>query len=410
MNIHAIFTGTELLNGSTVNTNQAAAGQMLAGIGLSVNRAVTVGDDRLQMVSAIGESLACGADTLLFCGGLGSTEDDFTREVVAEYFGLPLHKEEGLVRFLCSCYRRHHPEGPIPKRTFRQAMVPEGAEILPNRVGSAVGFRIALDFAGIARQIFLLPGPPSEFIPMFQECVLPRLTADEPLHMVKFLAVGCGELQLEEIVQSLDFPQEVQVAYCAIAGGTRLFLSGYDPALLQQCAESVRIKLPCPAPDGELTLAGAVIRLLRQQRRTVGFAESCTGGMIAADVVNMPGASEVFRGGIVAYNNEIKESLLGVSPEILQNHGAVSEECAAAMASGAAEKLGVSIAGAVTGIAGPDGGTQEKPVGLVYTAICVDGVVTVQKNQFHGDRTAIRLRSQAEMLKMIYFAISKDLR
>ena len=146
MNIHAIFTGTELLNGTTVNTNQAATGQMLAAEGITLSRAVTVGDDRSQMVSVIGESLAEGADTLIFCGGLGSTQDDFTREVVAEYFGLSLCKNDGLIRFLCSCYRRHHPEGPIPKRTFRQAMVPEGAEILPNKVGSAVGFYFGYGF------------------------------------------------------------------------------------------------------------------------------------------------------------------------------------------------------------------------------------------------------------------------
>lgn len=405
MNIHLILSGNELLNGVQLDTNLRFIGGELAAAGIPVRQAVTIGDSRPAMIDALA-ALSADADALIVTGGLGSTDDDITRQVAAEFFGMPLHRNDDLARYVAYCYRTHHPDGPIPKAIFRQAEVPEGARILPNRNGSAAGLCLDAAIGDRHFPVFLLPGPPRELEPLFRECVLPellRLRRDPGLFRCGMLTLGIGEIELQQRLADFPLPPETGIAYCAVPGGTRLFLTAPDRDAAVRQLTAFRATLPAPQPEpGETELAPALIRKLKAAGLTCGLAESCTGGMAAAEIVAIPGSSAVFRGGIICYHNDIKTSLLGVPPAVLENHGAVSAACAEAMARGAARQLGVDLAGAITGIAGPDGGTGTKPVGTVFCAVACGGNVTIEEQHFSGDRATIRTRSAAHLLKMLF--------
>ena len=396
MNITIISTGTELLRGAVVNTNLAEMGKRLLAVHAPVTRALIAGDSRSELLNALSASVH-DADVLILSGGLGSTEDDVTRDTVAEFFGLPLIRDNDMANGLRRMYRRRHGAGPIPKSLYRQADVPEGAEILPNADGSAPGLCFTVTYGGRALQVFLLPGPPNELIPMFENHVLPRLAGDHACRTVQFFVEGVGELEIESRLREAGCAAER--AYCAIPGGTRLFLTGdaETVAVSRQTAETLWGDAVCDAEDQ----AQACISRLAARDLSLGLAESCTGGMIAEMITAVPGASRVFAGGIVAYSNEVKKNILQVSGEILEIHGAVSEACAAAMAEGAAKALQVPIAGAVTGIAGPDGGTPEKPVGLVWIAVSYAGRTVTQECHFRGGRETVRRRTAAALFSLI---------
>lgn len=397
MNITIISTGTELLRGAVVNTNLAEMGRRLLGIHAPVTRAVIAGDSRLELLDAIAKSVH-ESDVLIFSGGLGPTEDDVTREAVAEFFGKKLLRDNKLADGLRRMYRQRHGAGPIPKGLFRQADVPEGAEVLPNADGSAPGIFFAAVYGGKTVRIFLLPGPPHELIPMFEKEVLPRLAGEDPCRRtVSFFVESVGELEIESRLREAGCPAER--AYCAVPGGTRLFFTGAPEVLQTACemAEQFWREFLCDAEDP----AQACLRRLRSRGLTLGLAESCTGGMISEMITAVPGASDVFSGGIVAYSNEVKKNVLQVPCEILETCGAVSEPCAAAMAEGAAEVLQTSLAGAVTGIAGPGGGTPEKPVGLVWIAVSFNGRTVTRECRFRGGRETVRRRTAAALFALI---------
>ena len=396
MNITIISTGTELLRGAVVNTNLAEMGKRLLAIHAPVSRAVIAGDTRLELLNAL-SGCVHEADVLILSGGLGPTEDDITRDTVAEFFGLPLIRDNSLADGLRRMYRCRHGAGPIPKSLFRQADVPEGAEVLPNMDGSAPGLFLNVVYGGRELQIFLLPGPPNELIPMFENHVLSRLAGDHTSRTVQFFVEGVGELEIESRLRESGCAAER--AYCAIPGGTRLFLTGDagSIAAARQIAETLWGDAVCDAEDQ----AQACIRRLVSKELSLGLAESCTGGMIAEMITAVPGASRVFAGGIVAYSNEVKKSVLQVPGEILETCGAVSEPCAAAMAEGAAKVLQVPLAGAVTGIAGPDGGTPEKPVGLVWIAVTYCGKTVTRECHFRGGRDTVRRRTAAALFSLI---------
>ena len=407
MNIHLLLTGSELLNGVQLDTDLRFIGGELAAAGLSLGRALAVGDDRATLLRAFSE-LADDADALIVTGGLGSTCDDLTRDAAARFFGLPLRREESLVHPLLRHYRRRHPEGPIPKSLFRQAEILEGAAILPNRNGSAPGLRFAGAIGGRVFPVFLLPGPPHELAPIFRESVLPELISlgGDRRFRAGFLALGLGELEVEKRLAAFPLPPETEIALCAVPAGTRLFLTGPDREAAENALAAFRETLPAPQPEpGETELAPALIRRLVARGLTCGLAESCTGGLAAAAIVEVPGASAVFRGSVTAYHNDIKREILGVSEEILREHGAVSEACAAAMARGALKALSADLAGAVTGIAGPEGGSAAKPVGTVFCAVAHGEDVAVEELHVSGDRAAIRDRAAAHLLRMLFAAI-----
>ena len=406
MNIHLLLTGSELLNGVQLDTDLRFIGGELAAAGLSIGRALVVGDDRAALLRAFSE-LADDADALIVTGGLGSTCDDLTRDAAAAFFGLELRRDEDLVHHLLRHYRRRHPEGSIPKTLFRQADVPEGATLLPNENGSAPGLRFTGAIGGRSILVYLLPGPPRELEPMFRESVLPELArAGGERFRAGFLALGLGELELEQRLAAFPLPPEIEVALCAVPAGTRLFFAGPDRAAAERALAAFRETLPMPQPEpGETELAPALVRRLAARGLTCGLAESCTGGLAAAALVDVSGASAVFRGSVTAYHNDIKRGILGVSEEILREHGAVSEACAAAMARGALQTLKVDLAGAVTGIAGPEGGSEAKPVGTVFCAVARGENVTVEELHLSGDRAAIRAHSAAHLLRMLFAAL-----
>ncbi|MBQ4337481.1 MAG: nicotinamide-nucleotide amidohydrolase family protein [Lentisphaeria bacterium] len=396
MNITIISTGTELLRGAVVNTNLAEMGKRLLAISAPVRRALIAGDSRLELVNALASAVH-DADVLILSGGLGPTEDDVTRDTVAEFFGLKLLRDNHLADGLRRMYRRRHGAGPIPKGLFRQADVPEGAEVLPNADGSAPGLYLAVTYGGRNVDVFLLPGPPNELIPMFENCVLPRLAGDGSCRTLQLFVEGVGELEIESRLREAGCVAER--AYCAIPGGTRLFLSGSEAVLgdSRKRVESLWGDAVCDAEDQ----AHSCIARLAAKGLTLGLAESCTGGMISEMITAVPGASTVFSGGIVAYSNEVKKNVLQISPDILEKHGAVSEPCAAAMAEGAAKILQVPLAGAVTGIAGPGGGTPEKPVGLVWIAVSFCGKTVTRECHFRGGRETVRRRTAAALFTLI---------
>ena len=398
MNITVISTGEELLRGAVVNTDLAETGRRLLAAHLPVARALTAGDSRASLLEAISDGVR-GADVLLISGGLGPTEDDLTRSAAAEFFGLPLVRNADIAGRLRRYYRQHHGTGRIPKGLFSQADVPEGAEVLANANGSAPGLCWQSRYGGRTVQIFLLPGPPHELVPMLEKDVIPRLAAQYCGRNVtaRFLVEGAGELDVERRLTEAGCP--VERAYCAVPGGTKLFLTGTEEAVQQagKLAEKLFGKDLSTASDP----AEACVRRLARAHLTLGLAESCTGGLIASQITAVSGASEVFSGGIVSYANEVKQQVLGVPEPVLREFGAVSRECALAMAEGAARVLHADIAGAVTGIAGPGGGSPSKPVGLVWIAVAFRGEVTAQECRFRGDRETVRRRSAAALLELI---------
>ncbi len=408
MNIEVISSGTELLRGDTVNSDLAMLGRELAAAGMTVSYAHTAGDDAGALTDALAAA-AKRADIIVITGGLGSTDDDITRIVTAGFFGLELLRDEPFASYLRYLWRSRHGAGGIPKAYFRQADRIAGAEFMRNEQGSAPGQYFQTVYAGETRHIFLLPGPPAEFQDMAAKELLPRLKSleqGEKVYCQGCLVPGKGELEVQTLVRELLPDSGVNLSYCAVPEGTRLFLSGSMESVSAamdkvQCVMAGNVLKP-----GCLDLAQAVVELLRERGLTFGLAESCTGGLISGAVTAVPGSSAVFMGGIVSYANEVKNKLLNVPQSILAGYGAVSSQCAEAMAAGAKKALGVSIAGSVTGIAGPDGGTAEKPVGTVFSALALpDGQIQVTEHHFRGSRSQVREKTKAAMLLALYIAL-----
>lgn len=405
MNIVVIATGTELLKGAAVNSNLAAIGRLLHEAGLSVRRSETIGDAFDELTGALHRA-ALEADLIIVTGGLGPTCDDLTREAAARFFGLELRRDPVLADGLRRYYRRRHGSGPIPKELFRQADVPAGAQILENHNGSAPGLLFRARYSRKEHTVLLLPGPPVELQPMF-EAVLPLLrdsfAAAAHCHTIGFLVAGGPELSIQKRLEPVLAPLAVEVAFCAGAEGTRVFLSGGDDAELSAAVEAARACFGSDAlPAGETDLAANVVAELHRRGLRVGCAESCTGGLISAELTRIPGASAVFTGAVVAYDNRVKHELLQVPADTLRRFGAVSPETAAAMAAGARRLFEVDWGVAATGVAGPGGGTPEKPVGLVYVAVAGgESRGEVVELRVRGGRDAVRARARAMALLLL---------
>lgn len=403
MNIAFISTGTELLKGSAVNTNLRCFGSALAAAGIPLHQEIACGDRKQEIAEALSAALK-SSEILLVSGGLGPTSDDITLETVARFFGLELHQDPVLTLKIENFWKALGRSIPCPKSQFKQAMLPENGIAIDNPRGSASGIDIKVDYAGISRRVFLVPGPPSEFEPMIAESILPAILEIVPdrLKTVGFLCAGVGESTVAKTLEKPVTALGVEIAYCADASGTRVFLSSSDDALLAEADRVAHDLMGASAmPDGVLDPVTRTIDLLKEKGLTLVTAESCTGGMIANSIVERSGVSAVFAGGAVTYSNELKEKMLGVPAELLATHGAVSPECACAMVRGAAEKMGSDAAVATTGIAGPDGGTPEKPVGLVYIAAFVKGEVLCRELKLRGGRTMIRQRAAAQALNLL---------
>lgn len=405
MSISMITTGTELLKGTVLNTNQAFLGRELEQIGMRLASTLTVGDHPREIYAGLAALLPV-SECIVVTGGLGPTDDDITLDAVCRYLGVELETDPVLVDKVTAFWHRSH-RGRVPRQVLRQARAPRGAHRIENPEGSASGWRIDTTFLGAPRRIYLLPGPPREFEPMMTSSLLPDLAGLEekkPHEYTRcFLAAGVGEFSLQQLTAKLLHGNDaVEPAFCVTPEGTRVFLSGPRETPVIEAIEVLRKAVGTAAlPVGELSLLPGVLSRLESARQTLVTAESCTGGGIAEAITAIPGASAVFRGGAVVYSNELKTRLLGVPEELLARHGAVSAECAEAMVRGAAERLEADCAIAVTGIAGPGGGTPEKPVGLVYIGVLAGDRVRIEECHFRGDRRAVRERTRGRALLIL---------
>ena len=392
--VELLNTGSELLLGNVKDAHLSWFGRELFPLGVRISRQTTVPDGAV-IRDALLESFS-RADVLIVTGGLGPTTDDITRELVAEILGLKLiHHPETLERIKERCRSRGFA---LQERMDRQAMAPEGATVLPNDQGTAPGLSIppveGLSWA--SPHIFLLPGPPRELQPMARAHVLPflkDLAAGGDQHECRiYKVVGMGESMLEaKIGMELTRRGDLEVGYCARPNevdfrliGPKEILDEVEPLVLAAVGEHL-------VSDENESMEEVVVHLLRQKGSTLATAESCTGGLLANRLTNIAGASAIFLEGFVTYSNASKTDLLGVPAGLIAAHGAVSEEVARAMAEGARSKSGATYALATTGIAGPDGGTAEKPVGTVWMALAVEGMTTeVWKENRPTDRLTFK--------------------
>jgi len=398
-----INTGTELLLGDVLNTHLSFIAREIFPLGLRVERQITVPDGE-AIRTAIEESSGA-AEIIFVTGGLGPTTDDITREITAELLGLKLEHDPGILRAIQERAARRGFR--LTDRVARQADVPEGATVLPNEHGSAPGLYLPASESKRQPHLFLLPGPPRELHPMFRAFVLPILHGIVPVKGATdrrmFRIAGIGESLVEEAVgeQLLALPG-LELGYCARPGEMDLRLVG-ESSVLDQAERIVREKLGTAifSTDGS-DLASAVVKLLTERKQTLAVAESCTGGYLAHRITNVPGASAIFLGGCVTYSNEVKISMLEVEPALIASEGAVSKRVAQAMAEGARANTKSNFALATTGIAGPSGGSEEKPVGTVFIALAArDRPVSVQKRFFPDDRPTFKELTTQAALEML---------
>ncbi len=390
MEVEIVNTGTELLLGSVLNTHLAFFGRELFPLGLRIAKQVTVPDGE-SIRKALIESFA-GANIVLVTGGLGPTSDDVTREIAAEITGRELRPDPAVRKAIEERFRSRGFD--VTGRVMRQALVPEGATVLPNPNGTAPGLYLP---AGDSNpHTFLLPGPPRELKPMFFHEVLPRLreilprSGEEVLEQL-YRLVGIGESQVEALVgDALQKIENLELGYCARPGEVDIRCIGARASLGQ--AESV-IETALGdyiATRDNRSLEQVVVELLIEKKATIATAESCTGGFVAHRLTNVPGASEVFAQGFVTYANEAKTRTLGVDVALIERHGAVSREVAEAMARGARRNARTDFAISTTGVAGPGGGTAQKPVGTVYIGVASAAGCEVLHRRFHTDRETFK--------------------
>lgn len=394
MTAEIICVGTELLLGNIVNTNAAFLSEKLAYLGINCYFQTVVGDNRDRLLSVINTALS-RADILIFSGGLGPTEDDLTKETVAEALGKKLIRDKWAEQEIADYFALR---GRIPTdNNWKQADVIEGCDILYNKNGTAPGIFVSEG----EKTVILLPGPPLELKSMFTDSVMPKLQqkCGQVFYSQTVKIVGPGESSVEtQILDMLNTQENPTIAPYAKTGEVHLRVTARakdEKEAREKTAPVVeelyrRFGKAVYTTDADETLEMALTKLLIKKKYTMTTAESCTGGMIAARMVNAPGVSAVLKSGFITYANEAKEELLGVSHDTLEKFGAVSRETAEEMAEGAVKAAHTDAAIAVTGIAGPDGGTKEKPVGLVYIAVNVRGNVEVREYHFSGSRQKIR--------------------
>ena len=393
-----VTIGTEMLLGDLVDTNTAWLSRNLASLGVAIYRHTTVGDNRQRIIGALLEA-ASRADLVITTGGLGPTSDDLTNECLALAAGREMVEREEAREHVDEMFRRFG-RAPTPSN-YKQAFFPEGADLIPNPVGTAMGALMKLDGALVAT----FPGVPGEMKMMFEETLAPLIKERTDGAIVSRILhfTGIGESAIAEQVQDLLDASDPTVAPLASQGKVKLRITARAAtpeeaeAKIEPVAEEILSRLGGYyfGVDSE-TIESALARVLQEKGATLALAESCTGGLLAKRLTDMAGSSAYFKEGLVTYSNDSKERLLGVPHELLQEHGAVSEPVARAMAEGARKLAGSDYALSVTGVAGPGGGTDEKPVGLVYVGLADDGETAVEKldlSAWRRSREAIRERT-----------------
>lgn len=401
MIVEVLAIGTEMLLGHIVNTNASNIGASLADAGLDHYHQTVVGDNEGRIVAAI--RLACSrADALIITGGLGPTKDDLTRSAIAAAAGVGLMFDESYAEELRARWAARGWE--MPESNLRQAEHPEGSVLLANPRGSAPGVRVEID----ATTVFALPGVPSEMLPMLDEHVIPALRSDDDGIVVSRVVRTWGESEAKigELLGDIyDDSRNPTIAFLASRGEIRVRITAKAPssaaaaALITPVEDEVRTRLGnrVYGSDAE-TIEIVLLGMLRERGWTVGTAESATGGMVAERITSVPGASDVFRGSVVAYHQDIKQGLLGVPSELIAGAGVVSEPVAVAMAEGAAEILDVDVAIAVTGSAGPD--PQDQPVGTMVIAVRTPEATRVKTLRRPGGREQVRMSTTTAALHL----------
>ncbi|ACH40620.1 molybdopterin-binding domain nicotinamide nucleotide amidohydrolase, putative [Citrifermentans bemidjiense Bem] len=389
MRVAVLSIGDELLSGEVVDTNASHIADRLFQAGGRVERHLTVPDDAEAIASALTE-LGARSDAVIVTGGLGPTPDDLTAEAAARAAGTELELSSEALDHLERFAQRI--TGELHPANRRQALLPKGCRLIPNPLGTALGFVVRIGQA----DCFFMPGVPYEMERMLEETVLPELTGrfEAGWQRVTLKLFGIAEAAIAELLEgAIPEGSPVQLAYCVKFPEIHLILraTASDAPFLQQAAGELRQRLSAYlfAEDRE-EMDDRLALLLRESGLTLALAESCTGGMIAARITAVAGSSAYFLEGNVTYSNEAKTRMLQVPAPLIAEHGAVSAEVARAMAVGAREAAGSDLALSVTGIAGPDGGTPEKPVGTVYLALVDQGSCRVERFNFQGDRDRVR--------------------
>ena len=395
MVVELVSVGTELLLGNIVNTNARYLSEKCAMLGLSVYYQTTVGD-------ALNRS-----DIVILNGGLGPTEDDLTKETCAKVMGLPLVTDQHTKERLKEYYKGRKKED-LPESNWKQAVIPEGAVVFDNGNGTAPGLVVEQN----GKTVILVPGPPNELYPMMEKQICPYLQKkNEEVILSQMVKIcGFGESKVEEMILDLiDKQTNPTLATYAKQGEVHLRVTARAATeeeakkLLKPMVKEIKKRFgeAVYTTDEKETLTDVVVKLLKKHELTVTTAESCTGGLLAGTLVGVPGVSEVFREGFVTYSNKAKRKLLDVSKSTLKKYGAVSAQTAKEMAKGGVFATDADICVAITGLAGPDGATPEKPIGLVYIACYMNDKVHVEEFRFKGDRQKIRERSVVQALNVL---------
>lgn len=408
MRIEIVTIGGELLLGFTIDTNAAHLARELGELGVEVVRRTTVGDAAEDIAAAVREALdRTGA--VITTGGLGPTADDLTKQAIAALFGRGMRRDESIVAALRERWRARGLPGDLPRANEQQAMIPDGARILVNRHGSAPGIWLE-DDAG--RWVAMLPGVPREMRGMLADELMPLLrerAGDVVVRSRTIRTAGVGESALADMLAELAaglpglplayLPNPEGVDLRITARGLRAVEADH---LLEDAAARLLERVGrFVYGAGEDDLAAIVLERCRERSLRLAVGESCTGGLLGARLTAVPGSSDIFLGGIIAYDDSVKRTLLGVPDVMLREHGAVSEPVVRAMATGARKSLGADIGVGITGIAGPGGGTAEKPVGTVYIGVDVGGEVRAWKRHYFGDRDEIRRRTAQTALDFV---------
>ncbi len=400
-----VSIGNELLIGQTVNTNTAYLGQRLLSIGIPVVSSYTIGDEIDSIVRSF--NLAGNdADMVIATGGLGPTDDDLTRQALAKWLGTELQLQDELLQAIQDFFTSRNRQ--MPSKNKIQAYMPAGTKAFANNLGTAPGIMAEVE----GKMLFALPGVPSEMRQMFEESVLPelqRFASGQVVVIRKLRCFGTGESNIAELIDPLMQRGRNPLINCTASCGVitlTIIATAEDKDEARQMVDkdekSLRKKLgELVYGTDEQTLAEVVGEKLARQKKTIAVAESCTGGYIAKLLTDNPGASGYFTQGWVTYSNGSKTSELDVPIQLIEKHGAVSEEVARAMAQGARKRAGTTFAIGVTGIAGPAGGSERKPAGLVYISIDSDKECETKRFVFPNDRDSIRRRAVQTALNML---------
>jgi len=412
-----VCVGTEILLGNIVNTNSAYLSEQCANLGLSLYYQTVVGDNDERMTEVI-RTAVNRSDVVILSGGLGPTQDDLTKEITAEVMEKKLiedaHSREQIQRHLEN-YVKTQPNRKITENNWKQAMIPEGAIVLDNKNGTAPG--LIIEDSG--KSVILLPGPPNELVPMFEHQVFPYLRKKQPeiIYSKVVKICGIGESMVATDIADLIAQQtNPTIAPYAKTGEVHLRITAQAKSEEEadQLIDPVVRKLQerfgrhIYTTDEHKTLEETVLELLRERGFTLTTVESCTGGALSARIVNIAGASDVFKQGFITYSNCAKEKYVEVEKSILETEGAVSSKCAAAMAKGGSLTTGSDVAVSITGIAGPDGGTPKKPVGTVFIGCCIKNHTVVKEFRFNGERNKIREQSVVSALILLRSCILEN--